>query len=214
MSASKKSSGTLGLQAGEEVRVAGGCETSEARIRRAAGVDRQGRAVYLRPAQLSDGVAIWRWRQDMDPAFARAPRSPSLDENMRWISAALQDPDRFLYILEEGETEDGEGAAAGGGAGNGDQPPGRPLGHIRLDRVGENAMVSIILAPEERGRGLGRVVLKSIESSAMESGFHTILAEIHISNIASLRTFLAAGYVETGMRGDFAQLSREILQTG
>ncbi|PIX66607.1 MAG: hypothetical protein COZ43_05745 [Sphingomonadales bacterium CG_4_10_14_3_um_filter_58_15] len=161
--------------------------------------DRNGRAVFLRSAHLSDGEAIWRWRQDMNLDFMRATSSPTLEEHMAWMAAALKSPDRRLYILEETVVTI-EGA-----------PCRKSLGHLRLDVVGDGVgSVSSLLAPEARGRGLGVTALMSIEKPARDAGLRILIAEIHVGNSAALRASVAAGYTETDRIGDFAQIVREL----
>lgn len=173
--------------------------TPKAQIRLAEGTDRQGRKVFLRYAQLSDGEAIWRWRQDMNLDFMRAANSPTLEEHMAWMAAALKSTDRHLYILEETVvTVDGVSFR-------------RSLGHLRLDIVGDGVgSVSSLLAPEARGRGLGVTALVSLEKPAKDAGLRTLIAEIHVGNNAALRASITAGYLETNRIGDFAQITRKL----
>jgi L-amino acid N-acyltransferase YncA len=55
---------------------------------------------------------------------------------------------------------------------------------------------SIILAPQARGKGLGRALLSAIEKHATEEGAHQILAGVSSENADGLRFHLAMGYAE------------------
>ncbi len=86
----------------------------------------------LRPATLADAEAVWHWRQSLPPAHFRAGPTPPLPDHLAWFARALTDPARRLY-------------AAGDPA----------LAHLRLDLApGGSAAVSILLAPQARGRAL------------------------------------------------------------
>ncbi len=55
---------------------------------------------------------------------------------------------------------------------------------------------SIILAPEARGKGLGRALLTAIEQHAREEGAHQILAGVSSENADGIKFHLAMGYDE------------------
>jgi RimJ/RimL family protein N-acetyltransferase len=91
-------------------------------------------ALTLRRAEEADGEAIWRWRNDAATrAASLAQGEIPLGAHLGWYHAALADPARAFFI---GRAE------------------GADIGFVRLDRGKGDAMVSIALAPEARGRGL------------------------------------------------------------
>lgn len=55
---------------------------------------------------------------------------------------------------------------------------------------------SIILAPQARGKGLGRALLTAIEKHAHEEGAHQILAGVSSENADGIKFHQAMGYVE------------------
>ena len=55
---------------------------------------------------------------------------------------------------------------------------------------------SIILAPQARGKGLGRTLLTAIEKHAREEGAHQIIAGVSSENAEGIRFHLAMGYDE------------------
>jgi len=104
-------------------------------------------AVKLRPAAMVDCQRIWVWRNDPETRAASFDTAEiPWDEHQRWFSASLERPDRRIYLIT---VED------------------RPQGVARLDVVGSEAAVSIHLAPEARGRGIGTAVLQELARSAL-----------------------------------------------
>lgn len=59
---------------------------------------------------------------------------------------------------------------------------------------------SIFVAPEARGRGLGRTLLDAFVAAADEAGYWTIQSSIFVENTASLRIHEAAGFRVVGTR--------------
>ena len=60
----------------------------------------------------------------------------------------------------------------------------------------DTAEVTIYLAPEHTGRGLGRTALAHVDAHAVKAGLHALLAGACTENDASVRLFTAAGYTE------------------
>jgi pseudaminic acid biosynthesis-associated methylase len=135
--------------------------------------------VGLRPATLADCERLWRWRND--PATRRASfdeREIALDDHRRWLAAALADAAREVYVV----LADGEAA-----------------GTVRLDRAGPEATVSIAIAPEVRGRGLGAAALRALVERAFAAGdVDRLVARVKPDNPASRAAFEAAGFRVVG----------------
>lgn len=68
--------------------------------------------------------------------------------------------------------------------------------------------ISINIAPKSRHQGLGRVILKEIQSWVAQQGYDDLYAEIKHNNIASKQAFLHAGFHE------IAEGIKEIVDTG
>jgi len=62
----------------------------------------------------------------------------------------------------------------------------------------DSAEVTVYLAPERTGRGLGRAALAHVDGHAREAGLHALLAVVSAENTASLAAFARAGYDEVG----------------
>jgi N-acetylneuraminate synthase len=82
---------------------------------------------------------------------------------------------------------------------------GRRIGFVRFRRIAHPSQlaglvvdVSINLAPEARGRGLGVAVLRAIREPLTAQGVDSVVAEVRAENKASHKVFLAAGYADLG----------------
>ena len=62
----------------------------------------------------------------------------------------------------------------------------------------DTAEVSVYLAPEMTGRGVGAQAIRYAVEHARQHRLHALLAVICTENIASLRAFERAGFVEVG----------------
>lgn len=58
-----------------------------------------------------------------------------------------------------------------------------------------SCMLSINIPPEYRSKGLGTLILKEVQSIVRERGYDTLLAEVKLENVASLRAFQNAGFI-------------------
>jgi len=136
----------------------------------------------LRPATPEDARRVWLWRND--PAARAASRHAdeiAWETHAAWFPAALART--RMLIAELG---------------------GEPVGMARLDAGPGCDTVSLNLAPERRGQGLGRRILEVL--CATSTG--PLQAEVREDNTASLRIFQACGFRETGRDGAFVQLRR------
>ncbi len=137
-------------------------------------------ALRLRVARLEDCGAIHRWRVDEQTrSFSHDSRPIPYESHERWFRQALANPERVLLIGEA------EGSAAG---------------ILRYDLEQESAIVSINLAPEWRGRGLGAQFLRSGTEwlRLHHPTVREIRAEVLHQNMASHAIFVDAGYVPYG----------------
>ena len=131
--------------------------------------------VALRPAAAGDAEALWRWRNDpVTRGASYDEREVPLDVHTRWFEEALGRPDRRIWIVEA------DGAAAG---------------MVRLDLAEGEATVSINLAPEWRGRGVGPEALSLLAREAFEGlRLARITALVKAGNPASRAAFERAGF--------------------
>ncbi|ASU40580.1 UDP-2,4-diacetamido-2,4,6-trideoxy-beta-L-altropyranose hydrolase [Herbaspirillum sp. meg3] len=132
--------------------------------------------VSLRPAIGDDCERLFAWRND--PAVRRSSFNQDpleWESHARWFEATLRRPDRILLVAEmEGD---------GGGV-------------LRYDLDGYSATVSVYLAPDSMGKGLGAHLLAT-GSSWMEQHHPQIvelIAAVMPDNKASISAFLKAGF--------------------
>jgi RimJ/RimL family protein N-acetyltransferase len=132
-------------------------------------------AVTLRPASAADCRQIWRWRNDAQTRRASLDPAPiPLATHERWFARSLESPARKLYVVVAG---------------------GRDAGVVRLDLDGGRASVSIHLAPERRGQGLGPAALAALADLAFGAlGVDELVASVKRDNRASLSAFARAGF--------------------
>jgi len=145
--------------------------------------------VTLRPADESDSSNLWEWRNDA------ATRAASLDtrhvtwaDHRRWLAASLRNSKRLILVAtDESQTK---------------------VGMVRFD-FGHTkaAMVSITVAPEWRGRGVGRVLLRdAIELVRMNRLCEEFTAQVRANNGPSISIFEGEGFVRVSAIGDVVTL--------
>ena len=143
--------------------------------------------VRLRPAAPSDSARVFEWRN------APRVREMSLDNteiakplHKRWFEQVLAASDQVLLI---GEDDEG------------------PAGVVRFDLSEDSATISIYLAQERFGQGLGSSLLRAAEHwlATSHPEILWVHAQVRAVNTASLRLFEQGGY-----RLDFYHFSRKI----
>jgi UDP-2,4-diacetamido-2,4,6-trideoxy-beta-L-altropyranose hydrolase len=130
----------------------------------------------LRAATLEDCQRVYDWRNDPQTRSVSHNAQPiPYGTHAQWFSQALDNPSRILLIgLAEGQA----------------------VGVLRYDLGERKAIVSINLAPERRGQGLGAPLLRqgSLWMQEHQPGVREIHAEILAGNDASQAIFVDAGY--------------------
>lgn len=140
--------------------------------------------MQLRRATPDDALDVLAWRND--PQTIAASKTGAVDgaEHMAWFPKAIADERRALFIAEEG---------------------GRKVGMVRFDRGDDAWLVSINVAPAERGKRYGEAILRA--------GIHAIgaarlLAEIKSDNLASIRIFEHCGFRLSGSEDGWLHFAR------
>lgn len=139
-----------------------------------------GGTLLARPADAEDADTLHVWRDD--PATRASSRSTApvpRERHVQWLASVLDDPDRLLLVVED------------------PQQDARPVGTVRFDRKADGGPweVSITVAPEARGRGLGRQVLEAGWAAWRgRTGGGTVQAVVRPDNLASVRLFEASGW--------------------
>jgi UDP-2,4-diacetamido-2,4,6-trideoxy-beta-L-altropyranose hydrolase len=148
--------------------------------------------ITLRPATAHDCRQVWFWRNDEETRRASFDSRPiPWPAHQQWFLDGLQSRNRKIYIILAGDQSSGV---------------------ARLDLDGGQAVVSIHLGREYRGRGVGPAALRALADLAFgDLGLDCLLASVKAENRASLSAFRKAGFVPTltGLTVTLTKRSRE-----
>jgi ribosomal-protein-alanine N-acetyltransferase len=107
------------------------------------------------------------------------------------LTAELRSPLSTLLLLQERESV---------------------LGHGAFRVVADEAEILIVgVLPEQRRRGLSRLLLGEIEARSREAGVTTLHLEVAESNLAARACYLAQGFQECGRRARYYSPSEDAL---
>jgi spore coat polysaccharide biosynthesis protein SpsF len=135
--------------------------------------------VTLRPAVPGDVTLLRALRNDPESVrWSRNRREVGLEEHVAWFADVLSCPASRVWIaLEDGSI----------------------VGQARVDVRDGVGTVSVTVAPEARGRGVGAGILRAlVRVLAADRQVHTLVAWIDRDNAASLGAFGRVGFAETG----------------
>ena len=139
-----------------------------------------GRAVALRPVSPADCQTVYKWQIHPDiRRFAHRSAPPSRSEHESWFADRLANPEEQYFLVEL---------------------EGVPAGVLRLEPyAGDDGdwLISILIAPMNQRKGVGRATLKLAHQLWPES---TFVAEVLPENIASHKLFVSVGYKQDGSR--------------
>ena len=132
--------------------------------------------LQLRYAKYEDWQILLEWRNDPVTIANSIQSGPvDFDEHKAWFELKLGDPNCIMYMAEI---------------------DGRPIGQIRYDVDNGIAEVSVVVAPEVRGRGLGALL---IQRGCEEAGLARYVAHVLPENGASLKAFMKSGFSPAGI---------------
>lgn len=141
-------------------------------------------ALCLRRATVEDEILLLEWANDPETrrnAFSSG--QIAVEEHRAWFARRLADPSTCLMIFVE-------------------SPSGIAVGHVRFDRTGEDWIISYMLGPQFRRRGLGRRILElALEEAAREVPSGGYVALVKVDNQASLRIFEQLGFAQVETDG-------------
>jgi len=145
--------------------------------------------VQLRAATTEDRDILLAWRNDpVTVRYSRTGRGAEEDEHTAWLAEKLSDARTSIWMALVN---------------------GRPVGQVRIDRMGDEAEVHLTVDPASRGRGLGTEILRATLASIDDERLPALLAEIREDNVASMRAFNRVGFREVGRRGPWRLLRWE-----
>jgi len=160
----------------------------------------------VRPATIQDAEQLLLWRNETAARrWSRSQAEVSLAEHSRWLCEVL-DSGRHLVLVAEAD--------------------GQPVGSVRFaEQYADTWVVSMVLDPALRGRGLGRPCLTAAERMLLSGtvgtvgtvcarGGVTIEAVIHRDNPRSLQLFRACGYepIPEAAAEDFLTYAKVVVQ--
>jgi spore coat polysaccharide biosynthesis predicted glycosyltransferase SpsG/RimJ/RimL family protein N-acetyltransferase len=149
-----------------------------------SGVDRtlmrlRGIRTRLRRACEEDARLLWEWANDSEVrAVSFSPDPIPWDQHLEWFRARLRSPDCIFFIaVDEGEV---------------------PIGQVRFDLNGDEAVISIGLDAKCRGKGYGSAIIERASRRLYQiSSARLIHAYVKPDNRASLKVFAKAGFRST-----------------
>jgi RimJ/RimL family protein N-acetyltransferase len=126
---------------------------------------------FFQAATLEEAPLLYKWRQDpLTQRMSLQQHEISYEQHLSWLQKVLTDPERSLFIFYDAQK--------------------KPLGTLRLDLKEEGKEISWTLAPENRGRGLGKQMLQAF----LNQFPGTYIAWVKKENIASQKMCEAAGF--------------------
>jgi UDP-2,4-diacetamido-2,4,6-trideoxy-beta-L-altropyranose hydrolase len=144
----------------------------------------------LRPISRSDLMGVFRLSNDPVVRAASLHSEPiPLPDHRAWFEKRIEELDSPWYAIR----------CAGGDF----------IGQLRLDRKGPADrcyLVGISLIEPARGLGLGRLVLqRAVREALVGTGAWRLEARVRVDNIASYRSFIAAGFSDEGIHSERGQ---------
>lgn len=136
--------------------------------------------ISLRPATRSDARLIWEWRNEGGSRKASFNDGfITFAQHEVWFTRRLADPNtQFVVGLDDG---------------------GAAFGYVRFDRQGDGTTVSIAIATDRRGQGLGPELLAAAcRAMFTDSSVVRVTALVRKDNPASVATFRRARFTHDG----------------
>lgn len=140
----------------------------------------------LSRATMDDALAVLEWKNDpVSLAASKNPTPVDRGTHLDWFWRSLDNPDRAMLIAHE---------------------EGQRLGMVRFDRDSDHWLVSINVAPAERGKGHGTNMLAAAMRAMPPRCRYA--AEIRADNAASIALFRRCGFNRTAEFGEFITMER------
>lgn len=147
----------------------------------------------LRPADESDLLELLSWRNDeVTRAMSLNGEMISKNDHSNWYLRALRDPSIKILIAE---LRSGEKCG---------------MCRFELNVIPGKSRISIIIDPSFRGRGLGKVLLKSCIDYYRQDFKGPIVAQVKKNNKASLSLFKGIGFEITHTTVEFVELESKL----
>lgn len=140
-----------------------------------------GEGLTLREVGEKDAELLFRWVNDPDVRRESFNSEPILIEgHAQWFNAKVHDPDCTFFIALDGY--------------------GTPVGQIRFDCQGEDALADVSVAKEQRGRGYGMEIIRAgVDNLLKRRKIENVQAFVKADNKASIKAFSVAGFTQDGI---------------
>lgn len=134
----------------------------------------------LRRVREDDCRLLWEWANDPTVRAVSFSSEPiPWEDHVEWFQSRLKDPYCLFYIAVDDE--------------------GTPVGQTRYDISDNEAVISVSIAKEFRGRGYGSEIIRIASEQVFNvSSVGIIHAYIKQANEASTRAFSKAGFRDAG----------------
>lgn len=131
--------------------------------------------VHLRLAELSDINTVYQWQsQSVIRQYSRNTQPISYDEHRAWMTKALANEHRHIFIIELKVNSRIE-----------------HVGMLRLDKFKDGYEISILVCPKHHQQGIAKRALALIPEKFKTSKIYATVLE---KNLASQQLFLNSGY--------------------
>lgn len=132
----------------------------------------------FRTATQQDLELFFSWANDPVTRQNSYNKEPvDYDTHIKWFQKKISSPDTIMYIFQNEANE--------------------PVGQIRFDRIAwtNDFLVSISIDSNHRGKGYApKMLTQSAVSLLAENPGAHIIAHVFVSNEASYKSFIKAGY--------------------
>ena len=134
----------------------------------------------LRQVCEDDCGLLWEWANDPDVRAVSFSSEPiPWEHHVQWFESKLDDPNCVFYVAVDSE--------------------GVPIGQVRYDINGNEAVISTSIAQELRGKGYGSAAIRLASYKLFgTSTVRVINAYVKQDNNASARAFVRAGFKDLG----------------
>lgn len=128
---------------------------------------------FLREATIDDASLLFSWVNDKYVRLNSINQETIKWENhLKWLSNKLKSKETHIYILADVSTN---------------------YGQIRIDRVDDCWVIDYSIDVNNRGRGLGSLIVKLLIEKFIKYKFKAIVKK---SNLSSIRVFNKLGFNE------------------
>ena len=136
----------------------------------------------LKKVRPADVDLLYQWANDSEVRRNAFHTEPILYENhVKWFANMLADSSVYLYILYRGET---------------------PIGQIRLNIEGSEAMIDYSISAKYRGKGYGSKLLQLLQKQVAANKISNVIkltGQVKYENPASARVFEKCGFTKKEM---------------